>query len=105
MLDMRCAEKDVEGTYKVAEQLLENEPNSENAGELHRMLGEMKYRSGDYKAAAEHLEQYMSWAKNQQKDLVRNDIYMLGMAEYRTGAYERAVLTLKQVRIDVSDLG
>lgn len=98
MTQIYYAKQEYDSVSVRAEQLLENEPNSENAGELHRMLGEMKYRSGDYKAAAEHLEQYMSWAKNQKKDLVRNDIYMLGMAEYRTGAYERAVSTLKQVR-------
>lgn len=81
-----------------AQALLDAEPNAENAGELHRMLGEMKYREGDYKGAVEHLRSYTSWAKNLQKELVRNDCYMLGMAEYKTGAYESAVSTLKQVK-------
>ena len=87
-------------------------------GELHRMLGEIYYRKGDYKQAVNHLKAYEQAAKasaqsrqvGMQSDkqteapataevpIVRNDIYLLGMAEYQIGAYQDAVTHLKQIK-------
>lgn len=75
-------------------------------GELHRMLGEIYYRKGDYKQAVSHLRAYVEAAATSEGDgkasakanLVRNDIYLLGMAEYQIGAYQEAVTHLKQVK-------
>ncbi|MGM9825497.1 MAG: tetratricopeptide repeat protein, partial [Paludibacteraceae bacterium] len=74
-------------------------------GELHRMLGEIYYRKGDYKQAVSHLRAYVEAAATSEgngkasakANLVRNDIYLLGMAEYQLGAYQEAVGHLKQV--------
>ena len=96
-------------------------------GELHRMLGEIYYRKGDYKQAVNHLKAYEQAAKASAQPrtdgthpdkqagtpahpdkqvetpaspvpIVRNDIYLLGMAEYQIGAYQDAVTHLKQVK-------
>ena len=86
-------------------------------GELHRMLGEISYRKGDYKQAVNHLKAYEQAAKASAQQagtpahpdkqvetlspsvpIVRNDIYLLGMAEYQIGAYQDAVTHLKQVK-------
>ena len=87
-------------------------------GELHRMLGEIYYRKGDYKQAVNHLKAYEQAAKasaqsrqvgthsdkqteipaHSEVPIVRNDIYLLGMAEYQIGAYQDAVTHLKQVK-------
>ena len=86
-------------------------------GELHRMLGEIYYRKGDYKQAVSHLKAYEQAAKASAQQagtpahpdkqvetlsssvpIVRNDIYLLGMAEYQIGAYQDAVTHLKQVK-------
>ncbi|MGN1240742.1 MAG: tetratricopeptide repeat protein, partial [Paludibacteraceae bacterium] len=84
-------------------------------GELHRMLGEIYYRKGDYKQAVSHLRAYFEMATTSEEPrplppspsrqvgineagrgseqissavpVVRNDIYLLGMAEYQLGAY------------------
>ncbi len=74
-------------------------------GELHRMLGEIYYRKGDYKQAVSHLRTYVEAAATSEgngkasakANLVRNDIYLLGMAEYQLGAHQEAVGHLKQV--------
>ncbi|MGM9809381.1 MAG: tetratricopeptide repeat protein [Paludibacteraceae bacterium] len=88
-------------------------------GELHRMLGEIYYRKGDYKQAVSHLRAYFEMATTSEEPrpltpspqagrgseqilsavpIVRNDIYLLGMAEYQIGAYQEAVTHLKQVK-------
>ena len=83
-------------------------------GELHRMLGEIYYRKGDYKQAVSHLRAYEQAAKASAQQagkpahpdkqvetlassvpIVRNDIYLLGMAEYQIGAYQDAITHLK----------
>ena len=90
------------GNYEEVEQrsekLLREQPDSENRSELHRMLGEISYRKQDYRLAADHLKQYEAAATEQKQELIRSDIYMLGMAEYRLGAYDEAVRYLKQVK-------
>ena len=90
------------GDYEEAESrvdaLLREQPDSPNNGELHRMLGEMYFHKQDYARAAQQLREYEKNAAGQKEELVRNDMYMLGTAEYNLGEYERAVRHLKQVR-------
>lgn len=81
-----------------AQQLLQNNPDGENNQELHRMLGEMYYMQGDYRQTADHLSQYYKTATANKEELVRNDLYMLGSAEYQLGDYNEAVKVLKKVK-------
>ena len=81
-----------------AEALLAEHPDSPNNAELHRILGEMHYARQEYKQAAEHLSLYRKAAKEQELEPVRNDLYMLGTAQYQLGAYEEAVQSLKLVK-------
>ena len=89
---------DYEEASKRAETLLREHPESLNNGELHRILGEMYYQKKDYAQAAEHMKQYVQWAKEQETDLVRNDLFILGTAEYQLGEYAEAVKYLKQMK-------
>jgi len=81
-----------------AERLLREQPDSENSGELHRLLGEMYYQKQDYRQAADHLKQYLRSVGEQGQKPLRSDMYMLGMSEYRLGEYAEAVQHLKQVK-------
>ena len=92
-----------------AEALLAAQPDNGNNAELHRMLGEMYYLKGtknkeqrtkneDLKKAVEHLQAYEKAVRSTDVPLVRNDLYLLGMAEYQLGAYKEAVGYLKQVK-------
>lgn len=91
------AQGDLVETQSRAEALLADPSEDANRGELHRMLGEIYYRKGDYKKAVTQLKAYEQ-AAGEAVPLVRNDIYLLGMAEYLTGAYQEAVKYLKQVQ-------
>lgn len=90
------------GNYEEVEQrsekLLREQPDSENRSELHRILGEMYYHKQAYRQAADHLKQYEATATEQKQTLIRSDLYMLGMSEYRLGEYSEAVRYLKQVK-------
>ena len=91
------AQGDAVETQARAEALLESQPDNSNQGELHRMLGEIYYQKGDYKNAVAHLKAYEKSIVSQEIPLVRNDIYLLGMAAYQIEDYEDAARYLKQV--------
>lgn len=82
-----------------AEALLAANPNDPNSGELNRILGELNYADGRYREAADCLTRYATSFREQGVELVRNDLYLLGMAQYKTEKYQEAVTTLKQVKL------
>ena len=90
------------GEYDEAENralaLLQTSPENENNPELHRILGEIYYFKGDNRQAVDHLSQYERAATANKEELVRNDMYMLGAANYRLGQYNEAVQYLKKVK-------
>ena len=81
-----------------ANTLLRESPESANNSELHRILGEMYFLKKDYQQASDHLRQYHQSAVEQEAELVRNDMFMLGTAEYQLGNYDEAIRALKQVK-------
>lgn len=92
------AQGDYEGVTSRAEELLKSHPDASNNNELHRMLGEMYYMQQDYPQAVSHLKQYHKTTTELKEELERNDLFMLGTAEYKLGAYSEAVQYLKQVK-------
>lgn len=98
IIQIEFAQGNYEDAAERAEALLAAHPESLNNGELHRLLGEIAYQKKDYRAAVDHLQQYLQAAKAQNEEPVRNDMFMLGSAEYALGDYEAAVASLKQVK-------
>lgn len=84
--------------YQRANQLLDTYPNNENNYELHRMLGELYYQDKAYSEAIDHLQAYYTHAKEQKQTPLRNDIYLLGVANYQVGKYQDAIQQLKLVK-------
>lgn len=81
----------------VATQFLKSHPQHEYASEMNRVLGEIYYRKGDYHAAKGALETY--WAV--QGDQARRDaLYMLGLSNYQTRVFSKAVEALGRVAIE-----
>jgi len=81
-----------------AQTLLAEQPDNTNNAELHRLLGELAFRDGDYATAAEHLRAYYEASEQQAFEPVRNDLFMLGMATYRLKDYKAAARYLKLVK-------
>lgn len=84
--------------YTRAEDLLSRYQDNGYNDELHRMLGELYYRDSAYTQAVRHLNDYRTLRLAKKKELVRNDMYLLGMANYKTGNYAEAVSNLRQVK-------
>lgn len=78
--------------------VMEANPGNPNNGEVERILGELQYQRGAYAQAIPHLEAYEKSFRAQKKELVRNDLYLLGLAYYRTEQYQKAITYLKQVK-------
>lgn len=94
------AQGEYDKVYERAEQLLTKYPNNSYNDELHRMLGEMYYQDSMYQDAVRHLETYRSICKTNQKDMLRNDMYLLGLSYYMTHNYLEAVNCLKNITLD-----
>ena len=73
-------------------------PGNPNNGEVERILGELQYQRGAYAKAIPHLEAYEKSFSEQKKELVRNDIYLLGMSYFNTEQYPKAITYLKKVK-------
>ena len=98
IVQIEYANGNIEEVEERANQILVEQPDSPNNGELHRILGEIAYNKQDYTAAVDHLSLYTKMATEQQEELLRNDMYMLGASNYRLGHHEEAVKYLKQVK-------
>ena len=98
IVQIEYANNNYEEVESRANTLLREHPESLNNGELHRILGEIYYNKQDYAQAVDHLSQYVQITTEQQEELLRNDMYMLGVANYRLERYEEAVKALKQVK-------
>ena len=98
IIQIDYAQGEYDKVYERANHLLNAFPENQNNYELHRMLGEMYYQDSLYDQSIEHLTTYQTLLKEQKKEPLRGDIYILGVANYRTGKYQDAVLQLKNVK-------
>ena len=92
------ADKNYDEVYTRAETLLKNNANSEYNGELHRILGEIYFAKEDYEKAVTHFRDYETFCTGQKTSPLREDTYLLGVAEYNQQQYDDAVKTLKRVK-------
>ncbi len=74
------------------EKLLATYPDSENNGEVYRMLGNSYYHMGDGGKATDMLSKYVSVADGP----LRGDLYLLGVCHYNEGSYSSAVRALSK---------
>lgn len=89
--------------YELAEKLLRNYPDNDYNDELHRLVGEIYYQKGIYTDAVRHLKAYHELRKSKKKDIVRNDLYLLGISCYKEKQYNEAINYLKQVKQTPAD--
>ena len=89
--------------YELAEKLLRNYPDNDYNDELHRLVGEIYYQKGIYTDAVRHLKAYHELRKSKKKDIVRNDLYLLGISCYKEKQYQDAINYLRQVKQTPAD--
>jgi TolA-binding protein len=84
--------------YELAEALLRDYPNNDYNDELHRLVGEIYYQKEIYTDAIRHLKAYHELRKSKKKDIVRNDLYLLGISYYKEKRYQESIHYLRQVK-------
>lgn len=98
LVQIDYAQGNYEQVYTRANQLLDTFPDNKHNYELHRMLGEMYYQDSAYNDAIQHLEAYHTLTLEQEREPLRNDIYLLGVANYKVGKYQEAIQQLKNIK-------
>ena len=98
IIQIYYAQKQYDEVYERAEYLLTHNPKNENNPELHRMLGEIYYQEGEFTKATEHLGEYEKITSARKQELVRNDIYLLGMSYYQLQDWQNAINYLNRIK-------
>lgn len=98
LVQIDYAQGNYEQVYIRANQLLDTFPDNKHNYELHRMLGEMYYQDSAYNDAIQHLEAYHTLTLEQEREPLRSDIYLLGVANYKVGKYQEAIQQLKNIK-------
>lgn len=87
------AQKDDEKLTERGDVLLKNNPDNKNNAEIYRIMGEIAYRNRNYPKAIENLKNY----ERLFPQVLRNDMYLLGLSYYQTKDYANAVQYLSKV--------
>ena len=98
VVQIHYALSEYEEVLERAERLLADFPDNEYNDELHRMIGEIYYQDSIYDKAAYHLEQYHKLRVAKGRQILRNDLYLLGISIYSIEQYSQAINYLKQVK-------
>ena len=94
------AQKEYNKLSERGEALLKNNPSNKNNAEVYRILGEMAYRNQDYAKAIVYLKNY----EKMFPQVLRNDMYLLGLSYYQTKDYANAVKYLSKVTTEKDEM-
>lgn len=98
IVQIHYATSEYDKVLERAEKLLADFPDNEYNDELHRMLGEIYYQDSIYDKAANHLEDYYALRTADKQDILRNDLYLLGVSNYKIASYNQAIKYLKDIK-------
>lgn len=87
IFQIQYAKKDYDAVLSSGEQLLQANPDNENNKEVQRILGECYYQKKDYKNTAKYLSLYQANGGQ----VIRNNMYMLGISYYQEGDFVKAI--------------
>ncbi|MDP4240285.1 MAG: tetratricopeptide repeat protein [Bacteroidota bacterium] len=86
------AQKEYDKLSDRTENLLKNNPDNKNNAEVYRIAGEIAYRKGNYAKAISYLTKYEKLFPQ----VLRNDMYLLGMSYFQQKDYLNSVLYLSK---------
>ena len=100
IIQIYYAQQNYDEVFTRAENLLQSNPNNDNNAEVQRILGELYYVKGNYAKAEQNLHSYDSAYTARKLEVLRTDLYLLGVARCQTGNYQQAISALKRVKQD-----
>lgn len=95
IIQIYYAKKDYAEVIKKGEELLKNNPDNPNNVEVYRLLGECAFIKKDYDKTIEYLSKYEAKAEQ----VLRNDMYMLGISYFKKGDCANSVGHLQKVTV------
>jgi len=94
------AQKDYDQLTERTEKILKNNPDNKNNAEIYRIAGEMAYRKRNYDKAIFYLKNYEKLFPQ----VLRNDMYLLGLSYFQTKDYANAVLYLSKATTEKDEM-
>jgi len=94
------AQKEYDKLNARAETLLKNNPDNLNNAEIYRIVGEIAYKERNYAKAISNLKNY----ERLFPQVLRNDMYLLGLSYYQTKDYANAVKYLSKVTTESDEM-
>jgi len=101
ILQIYYSQKKYDEVIKSGEELLKKYPENENNAEVYRLLGECFFFRKDYMNTIKYLALYEKKAT----PVLRNNMYMLGIAYYETRQYKNAIPNLQKVTVIDDNMG
>jgi len=94
------AQKQFDQLDNRTEQILKDNPDNKNNAEIYRIAGEIAYRKHDYVKAINHLKNYEKLFPQ----VLRNDMYLLGMSYFQTKDFKNAVQYLSKATTEKDEI-
>lgn len=100
IIQIYYAKKDYAEVIKTGDELIKRNPNNPNNVEIYRLLGECAFVKKDYDKTIEYLSKYEANAQQ----VLRNDMYMLGISYYKKGDCANSIGHLQKVTVGDDDM-
>lgn len=94
------AQKDYDQLNDRTEKILKDNPDNKNNAEIYRIAGEIAYRKHNYTKAIEYLKNY----EKVFPQVLRNDMYLLGLSYFQTKDYANAVQYLSKATTEKDEM-
>ena len=92
IIQIYYAQKEFDKLMVRGNELLKANPDNKNNAEIYRIMGEIAYQKKDYASAITYLKNY----ERMFPQVLRNDMYLLGLSYYQTKDYANAVTYLSK---------
>jgi TolA-binding protein len=100
IIQIYYAQKEFDKLNDRADILLKSNPDNKNNAEIYRIAGEIAYRKQDYAKAISHLKNY----ERLFPQVLRNDMYLLGLSYFQTKDYPNAVQYLSKATTEKDEM-
>ncbi|HEY6914168.1 MAG TPA: tetratricopeptide repeat protein [Paludibacter sp.] len=100
IIQIYYAQKEFDKLNDRAEIILKNNPENKNNAEIYRIAGEIAYRKKDYAKAISYLKSYEKIFPQ----VLRNDMYLLGLSYFQTKDYANAVQYLSKATTENDEM-
>lgn len=100
IIQIYYAQKEFDKMNERADLLLKNNPSNPNNGEIYRIMGEISYSKKDFEKAIIYFKEYEKISTQ----VLRNDMYLLGLSYYQTNDFASAVSYLSKATTENDEM-